>query len=141
MNSHNGVIFIETAIFEPGKNVHRVAFSNSFQTENERFFETRSALSSRLSTNSAFSPAVESVSLRGSFSAVSATLQLNTRLKALDGIYKIYVFLHRSDLNISGRFHEKYNLRISRFVVLNLLFLFCDLSDGSINHSFFFFDR
>ena len=32
-------------------------------------------------------------------------LQLNIRWKALDEIYKIYMLLHRSDLNISENFH------------------------------------
>ena len=33
-------------------------------------------------------------------------LQLNTRWKALDEIYKIYMLLHRSDLNISENFRR-----------------------------------
>lgn len=33
-------------------------------------------------------------------------LQENTRWKALDEIYKIYMLLHRSDLNISANFHR-----------------------------------
>ena len=44
---------------------------------------------------------------RGSFSAVSTpNLQVNTRWKALDEIYKIYMLLHRSDLNISENFRQ-----------------------------------
>ena len=35
-------------------------------------------------------------------------LQENTRWKALDEIYKIYMPLHRSDLNISANFHQKF---------------------------------
>ena len=31
-------------------------------------------------------------------------LQVNTRWKALDEIYKIYIVVHRSDLNISEEF-------------------------------------
>ena len=33
-------------------------------------------------------------------------LQVNTRWKALAEIYKIYMFLHRSDLNISANVHR-----------------------------------
>ena len=33
-------------------------------------------------------------------------LQVNIRWKALDEIYKIYMLLHRSDLNISERFRQ-----------------------------------
>ena len=45
--------------------------------------------------------------LRGSFSAVSKqNLKVNTRWKALDEIYKTYMFLHRSDLNISATFRQ-----------------------------------
>ena len=33
-------------------------------------------------------------------------LQVNIRWKALDEIYKIYMLLHRSDLNISENFHH-----------------------------------
>ena len=34
-------------------------------------------------------------------------LQVNIRWKALDEIYKIYMLLHRSDLNISENFRQK----------------------------------
>ena len=34
-------------------------------------------------------------------------LQENVRWKALDEIYKIYMLLHRSDLNISENFRQK----------------------------------
>jgi len=33
-------------------------------------------------------------------------LQVNIRWKALDEIYKIYMLLHRSDLNISAKFRR-----------------------------------
>ena len=33
-------------------------------------------------------------------------LQENVRWKALDEIYKIYMLLHRADLNISGNFRH-----------------------------------
>ena len=35
-------------------------------------------------------------------------LQENIRRKALYEIYKIYMFLHRSDLNISANFHQTF---------------------------------
>ena len=38
-------------------------------------------------------------------------LQVNIRWKALDEIYKIYMLLHRSDLNISAKFRHEF-LRI-----------------------------
>ena len=45
---------------------------------------------------------INSKFLRGSISAVSKPIsQENTRVEALDEIYKIYKLLHRSDLNIS----------------------------------------
>ena len=36
-------------------------------------------------------------------------LQQNIRWKALDEIYKIYMLLHRSDLNISENFRQPYS--------------------------------
>ena len=36
----------------------------------------------------------------------SQLLQVNTRWKALDEIYKIYMLLHRTDLNISAKIVE-----------------------------------
>ena len=47
-------------------------------------------------------------------------LQVNMRWKALDEIYKIYMLLHRSDLNISENFRKK----ISQFVA-KFKFKFC----------------
>ena len=44
----------------------------------------------------------------------SRFLQVNTRWKALDEIYKIYMLLHRSDLNISANFRHEF-LRIDYF--------------------------
>ena len=50
-----------------------------------------------------------SLTLRGSLSAVSTPiLQVTTRWKALDEIYKIYMLLHRSDLNISVKNRRKF---------------------------------
>ena len=45
-------------------------------------------------------------------------LQETIRWKALDDIYKIYVLLHRSDLNISEKFRETF--RIFRKILQNL---------------------
>ena len=36
-------------------------------------------------------------------------LQVNIRWKALDEIYKIYMLLHRSDLNISQNFRQTFS--------------------------------
>ena len=36
-------------------------------------------------------------------------LQVNIRWKALDEIYKIYMLLHRSDLNISEKFRQTFS--------------------------------
>ena len=35
-------------------------------------------------------------------------LQENIRWKALDEVYKIYMLLHRSDLNISAKFRRRF---------------------------------
>ena len=37
-------------------------------------------------------------------------LQVNIRWKAFDEIYKIYMLLHRSDLNISSKFREVFHI-------------------------------
>ena len=42
-------------------------------------------------------------------------LQVNIRWKALDEIYKIYMLLHRSDLNISENFRQKFSHFLSFF--------------------------
>ena len=42
-------------------------------------------------------------------------LQENIRWKALDEIYNIYMFLHRSDLNISAKFRETFSHFCSKF--------------------------
>ena len=39
----------------------------------------------------------------------SQILQENIRWKALDEIYNIYMFLHRSDLNISENFRQTFS--------------------------------
>ena len=40
---------------------------------------------------------------------------LNTRVKALDEIYKIYMLLHRSDLNISEIFRQNFSHFLAKF--------------------------
>ena len=42
-------------------------------------------------------------------------LQVNIRWKALDEIYKIYMVLHRSDINISKIFHQTFSLFLAKF--------------------------
>ena len=37
-------------------------------------------------------------------------LQVNIRWKALDEIYKIYMLLHRSDLNSSAKFRQLFRI-------------------------------
>ena len=42
-------------------------------------------------------------------------LQENIRWKALDEIYNIYMLLHRSDLNSSATFREKFRISVQTF--------------------------
>jgi len=42
-------------------------------------------------------------------------LQVNIRWKALDEIYKIYMLLHRSDLNISENFRQTFSHFSAKF--------------------------
>ena len=42
-------------------------------------------------------------------------LQVNIRWKALDEIYKIYMLLHRSDLNISEMFRQRFSHFLAKF--------------------------
>ena len=42
-------------------------------------------------------------------------LQVNIRWKALDEIYKIYMLLHRSDLNISEMFRQCFSQLLAKF--------------------------
>ena len=42
-------------------------------------------------------------------------LQENIRWKALDEIYKIYMLLHRSDLNISEKFRQTFSHFLANF--------------------------
>ena len=43
-------------------------------------------------------------------------LQENIRWKALDEIYKIYMLLHRSDLNISENFRQTFEFSKRKFL-------------------------
>ena len=45
-------------------------------------------------------------------------LQVNTRWKALDEIYKICMLLHRSDLNVSAIFHRFFGEILTKFLRL-----------------------
>ena len=47
-------------------------------------------------------------------------LQVNIRWKALDEIYKIYMLLHRSDLNISENFRQFFFAFLAFFLQKNL---------------------
>ena len=42
-------------------------------------------------------------------------LQENIRWKALDEIYRIYVLLHRSGINISKKFRQTFSLFAAKF--------------------------
>ena len=44
------------------------------------------------------------------------SLQENMRWKALDEIHKIYMLLHRSDLNILAKFHQTFSYFSAKFV-------------------------
>ena len=62
--------------------------------------------------------------LRGSFSAVSTPiLQVNIRWKALDEIYKIYMLLHRSDLNISESFRQIFSYFLAKFAKIHYFWI------------------
>ena len=54
-------------------------------------------------------------------------LQENIRWKALDEIYKIYMLLHRSDLNISENFRQKFphfwQKKLQNFVIFEFFSL------------------
>ena len=47
-------------------------------------------------------------------------LQENIRWKALDEIYKIYMLLHRSDLNISENFRQNFSHFLAKIIMKNL---------------------
>ena len=49
-------------------------------------------------------------------------LQVNIRWKALDEIYKIYMLLHRSDLNISEMFRQKISHFLAKFCKFSFFF-------------------
>ena len=53
-------------------------------------------------------------------------LQVNTRWKALAEIYKIYMLLHRSDLNISENFRQTFShflAKLQKFVIFEFFSL------------------
>ena len=53
-------------------------------------------------------------------------LQVNIRWKALDEIYKIYMLLHRSDLNISENFRQNFRIfwqNLQNFVIFEFFSL------------------
>ena len=54
----------------------------------------------------------------------SQILQVNIRWKALDEIYKIYMLLHRSDLNISANFRHEFLRFFPKDSYLGVLRLF-----------------
>ena len=53
-------------------------------------------------------------------------MQVNIRWKALDEIYKIYMLLHRSDLNISENFRQTFSLFLANFAKILFFILFID---------------
>ena len=50
-------------------------------------------------------------------------LQVNIRWKALDEIYKIYMPLHRSDLNISEIFRQKFSHFLAKFTKIRYFWI------------------
>ena len=77
------------------------------------------------------------------------SLQENIRWKALDEIYKIYMLLHRSDLNISEKFRQTFffvkffhNFRQNFAIVTHfrkVIFEFCSEFDDILSefHKYF----
>ena len=51
-------------------------------------------------------------------------LQENMRWKALDEIYKIYMLLHRSDLNISEKFRQTVSHFLAKFCKIRFFELY-----------------
>ena len=54
-------------------------------------------------------------------------LQVNIRWKALDEIYKIYMLLHRSDLNISEIFRQFFSHFLAKICTKFVIFEFFSL--------------
>ena len=54
-------------------------------------------------------------------------LQQNMRWKALDEIYKIYMLLHRSDLNISENFRQTFSHFFANFAKFGIFELFSSI--------------
>ena len=50
-------------------------------------------------------------------------LQENIRWKALDEIYKIYMLLHRSDLNISEKFRQNFSHFLANICQYSFFFI------------------
>ena len=51
-------------------------------------------------------------------------LQENIRWKALDEIYKIYMLLHRSDLNISEKIRQTFSHFLAKFKIFQKFVIF-----------------
>ena len=62
-------------------------------------------------------------------------LQVNIRWKALDEIYKIYMLLHRSDVNISAKFRHFFAFfgKICKTYTLIIFIEFCSDFDEKIS--------
>ena len=63
-------------------------------------------------------------------------LQENIRWKALDEIYKIYMLLHRSDLNISEKIRQTFRIFRQNFAKF-VIFEFFSLISAQILMNFF----
>ena len=66
-------------------------------------------------------------------------LQENIRWKALDEIYKIYMLLHRSDLNISENVRQFFSHFLANFEILQkfIIFEFFSLISAQILMKFY----
>ena len=67
------------------------------------------------------------------------TLQENIRWKALDEIYKIYMLLHRSDLNISEKIRQTFShfsafFEKNRYFAQILMKFYWNFADTLENH-------
>ena len=77
--------------------------------------------------------------LEGSFSSVSMpNFARSTHWKARDEIYKIYMLLHRSDLNISAKFHQTFSnfsvMFFAKFSYFRRIFIeFCSDFDENLS--------
>ena len=68
------------------------------------------------------------------------SLQVNIRLKAPDEIYKIYMLLHRSDLNISENFRQTFShffwQNLQKFVIFEFFSLIFAQSSIKFHQNF-----